>query len=42
VYPIGLVGWLLLTKPPAEAGACPPLSRGRRKVREQTQPAGAR
>jgi hypothetical protein len=42
VYPIGLVGWLLLTKPPTEAGACPPLNRGRRKVREQTQPAGAR
>jgi hypothetical protein len=42
VYPIGLVGWLLLTKPPTETAVCPPLNLGRRKVGEQTQPAGAR
>ena len=43
VYPIGLVGWLLLTRPPTEiAAGPPPVKRRGRPVGEQTMPAGAR
>src|SRR3984957_7017509 len=43
VYPIGLVGWLLLTRPPTEIAASPPpVKRRGRPVGKQTLPAGAR
>jgi hypothetical protein len=42
VYPIGLVGWLLLTKPPAEAAEGPPIELPGRAPGEQTLPAAAR
>jgi Glycosyltransferase family 87 len=40
VYPIALVGWLLLTRPPASEG--PPIEIGAQAAREQTLPAAAR
>jgi hypothetical protein len=43
VYPIGLVGWVLLTRPPAEsAPGGPPLEIAPQAPREQSLPAGAR
>jgi hypothetical protein len=43
VYPIGLVGWVLLTRPPTEsAPASPPLEIAPQAPREQGLPAGAR
>jgi hypothetical protein len=43
VYPIGLVGWLLLTRPPTEsAPGSPPLEIAPQAPREQSLPAGAR
>jgi hypothetical protein len=43
VYPIGLVGWVLLTRPPAEsAPEGPPLEIAPQAPREQGLPAGAR
>jgi hypothetical protein len=41
VYPIALVGWLLLTRPPAVTRA-PPIEIGAQAARERTWPAVAR
>ena len=38
VYPLGLIGWLLLTRPPAQVTAAPP----RAAAEQRTLPAGAR
>ena len=40
VYPIALVGWLMLTRPPTGGGA--PIEIPAQAAREQTLPAGAR
>jgi hypothetical protein len=43
VYPIGLVGWLLLTRPPvATTTGGPPIEIPPQASREQGLPAGAR
>jgi Glycosyltransferase family 87 len=42
VYPIGLVGWLLLTRPPAEPAAAEPPVELPRRVADESLTAGAR